>query len=472
MAFETEATEVLYGGAAGGGKSYLLRAAAIAWCVAIPGLQVYLFRRTFPDLFKNHMEGPAGFPALLADWVNNGFAAINYSNNHIDIDRSRIHLCHCQYDKDVYKYLGAEVHVLLMDELTLFTEPQYSFLRSRVRLAGLDVPEDLRGRFPRIMAASNPGGIGHNWVKQAFVDAAAPLETWRAPKGEGGMLRQFIPALLEDNPTLMESDPEYENRLEGLGRPELVRAMRTGDWNIVAGGLLDDVYASAVHELEPFDVPTSWRIDRAMDWGSGRPFSVGWWAESDGTPAKMRDGRERTFPRGTLFRIGEWYGWNGRANEGCRMVASEVARGILEREKAMGIAGRVKPGPADNSIFDVQEGDSINDTMARGGVRWERSDKSPGSRKTGAEEIRKRLKACWMVGEDGRVVARVPMEEPGLFTFTTCRHFIRTVPVIPRDDRKVDDADTKAEDHVYDETRYRVRAVKREVRVQRNPIGV
>ncbi len=72
-AFQTEAIEVLYGGAAGGGKSYLIRVAALLWCSAIPGLQVYLFRRIRDDLIKNHMEGPKGFRALLAGWAICGF---------------------------------------------------------------------------------------------------------------------------------------------------------------------------------------------------------------------------------------------------------------------------------------------------------------------------------------------------------------------------------------------------------------
>lgn len=458
-AFHSPATEILFGGAAGGGKSFLLRVAALAWCVGIPGLQVYLFRRTFPDLQKNHLDGPTGFPALLAEWVDQGIASINYSKSYISIGRSRIHLCHCQYEKDVYNYQGAEIHVLLMDELTHFTESQYRYLRSRVRLAGLNLPADQAERFPRIVCASNPGGVGHNFVKQTFVDYVAPMECLRAPEEEGGMLRQFIPSLLEDNPTLTEEDPQYEARLEGLGRPELVRAMRLGDWNIVAGGMVDDVYVPEIHELEPFEIPEGWRIDRSFDWGSAKPFSVGWWAESDGNaPAVLSDGTERKYPRGTLFRIHEWYGWNGRANEGCRMISPEIARGILEREKDFPWGKRVQPGPADASIFDVTEGDSIADAMSRVGVRWQPCDKSPGSRKTGAEEIRKRLAACWERDAEGKVKTRVPMEEPGLFAFRTCRNgFIRTIPTIARSTRDPEDVDTDSEDHPWDDTRYRCR---------------
>jgi len=451
LAFESPATEILYGGAAGGGKSHLMRVAAIAWGVAIPGLQVYIFRRTSPDLFKNHMEGPTGFPALLGEWVERGCAGINYSKNYIDLPGgSRVHLCHCQYEKDVYKYQGAEIHVLMFDELTHFSPTQYRFLRSRVRIPdALPVPKEFKGSIPRILAASNPGGPGHNWVKASWVDAAQPMEVWRAADAEGGMLRQFIPALLSDNPSISEED--YGKSLEGLGRPDLVRAMLDGDWDIVAGGMVDDVWDRARHVLEPFEIPASWRIDRSFDWGSSKPFSVGWWAESDGTEAVMADGTRRNFPPGTLFRIAEWYGCRpGAANEGLKLLAVEVARGILEREQIHPWGKRVKTGPADSSIFDVESGRSVADDMERAGVRWERADKSSGSRRAGAEEIRKRLKAG----------LSHPMEDAGLFVFSTCRDWIRTVPVIPRDDKKPDDVDTDAEDHTWDETRYRCRAVE------------
>lgn len=446
-AFLTEATEVLYGGAAGGGKSHLMRVAAIAWCTDIPGLQVYIFRRISDDLTKNHMEGPTGFPALLGEWVTAGHVKIRHQPTSIEFwNGAKIHLCHCQYEKDVIKYQGAEIHVLMPDELTHFTEKIYRYLRGRCRLGALKLPEKYIGKFPRIVAGTNPGGVGHNWVRSTFVDIAPPMTIVPQPKTEGGMRRQYIPARLGDNPTLQETDPDYIDRLEGLGRPELVKAMRDGDWNIVAGGMFDDVWRESSHVIQRFDIPAGWRIDRSFDWGSSRPFSVGWWAEADGTDAKLPDGTTRSFQRGTLIRIAEWYGWNGKPNEGLRMLATEVAAGILKAEKEMGFAGRVRSGPADSAIFDTQNGVCIADDMARIGVRWEKADKGPGSRKNGWERMRKMLKASMTH----------PMEEPGLLVFDTCRQFIRTVPVLPRSERDQDDIDTDAEDHVGDEVRYRI----------------
>lgn len=461
VAFESPATEILYGGAAGGGKSHLVRIAGIAWCHAIPGLQFYLFRRTSDDLYKNHMEGPTGFPSILAEWIDRGYAKINYSRNFIEIgEHSKIHLCHCQYEKDVTKYQGAEIHVLGMDELTHFTRYQYRFLRSRVRMGGLVVPERFAGMFPRILGATNPGGIGHNWVKAAWVDAAPERQIWQAPAADGGMRRQYIRARLEDNPTLTQNDPNYEQKLEGMGDPALVRAMRLGDWDIVAGGMFDDVWDRAVHVLKPFPIPPGWYVDRSFDWGSSKPFSVGWWAESDGNPFDVAPGIQRVWPRGTLVRIHEWYGWNGEANVGLKLASRDIARGIMERDANLGVSARVKDGPADPAIFTEEDAHCIAREFEKATfpeypgrrVRWTHGVKNR-SRKQGWETMRQMLKA-------GR---SYPMESAGLFVFDTCNDgFIRTVPVLPRDPRDSDDVDTKSEDHAGDEARYRCVAIKSE----------
>ena len=445
MALQSKATEILYGGAAGGGKSHLFRVVAIGWCMAVPGLQVYLFRRESPDLWANHMEGPGSFPELLGPLIASKKVKINQSKGFIEFpNRSKIHLCHCQYEKDKYGYQGAEIHVLLMDELTHFTPSIYRYLRARCRVGGLVVPQNLKGMFPRILCGSNPGGTGHNWVKASFVDLAPPMTITEMPPREGGMFRQYIPAKLTDNPTVDAVD--YSMKLQGLGNDALVKAMLDGDWNIVAGGMFDDVYRREVHEITPFDIPATWRIDRSFDWGSSHPFSVGWWAESDGTEATLKDGTKKAWPRGTIFRIAEWYGWNGTADEGCKLLAVEIARGIVKMESELSWGKRVQPGPADSSIYDAENGVCIADDMARIGVRWVKADKSPGSRKTGWEAMRKRFKAC----------LTHPMESPGLFAFDTCRNgFIRTVPVLPRDTNKPEDVDTKSEDHAGDEIRYR-----------------
>ncbi|MDC9826564.1 terminase family protein, partial [Devosia sp. ZB163] len=273
VAFLSPATEILYGGAAGGGKSHLMRQAAISWCAEIPGLQVYLFRRIREDLIKNHMEGPSGFRSLLAGWVECGFVTIVEDEIRF-WNGSKIYLCHCKDEKDRFKYQGAEIHVLLIDELTHFTEVIYRFLRNRVRMTGITVPDRYNGMFPRIMCGANPGGVGHQFVKITFIDPAKPLEIYRAANDEGGMLRQYIPARLEDNPTLAEEDPLYEARLHGLGSEALVRAMRYGDWDVVDGAFFD-CWSERLHVIEPFAIPDDWAKFRSGDWGSARPFSFG-----------------------------------------------------------------------------------------------------------------------------------------------------------------------------------------------------
>lgn len=463
--FNSMANELFFSGAAGSGKSHLMRVSAIAYSVNIPNLQTYLFRRTSPDLLANHMSGPSGFPVLLGEWVDQKHVQINYSKNEIRFwNGSTIHLCHCQHDKDMYGYQGAEIHLLMIDELTHFTEEVYRYLRGRVRLGGLKIPkeyykQDEKGDkfclFPRIICGANPGGLGHAWVKRTFIDFAPHNEIKQMGDSEGGFRRQYIPAFLKDNPALLENDPNYLSRLKGLGTDALVKAMAEGCWDIASGGYFDGVWDRNIHVIKPFDIPKSWYIDRSFDWGSSHPYSVGFWAESDGTEAVLDSGEIKIWPKGTLFRIGEIYGWNGNADEGINQTASEIAETIIEYQAGKEYGWRVKPGPADSAIFTKENGDCIADDMAALGIRWTRADKSPGSRVVGGLSIQKRMKASKVF----------PMENPGLFIFDICTEFIRTVPTLPRSPTNSEDVYSKAEDHIYDEVRYRCNNNRKSIRV-------
>ncbi|WQY99630.1 hypothetical protein [Acinetobacter phage pB23] len=447
----SQANEIMYGGAAGGGKSHLMRVLAIMFAMEIPKIQIYLFRRHYADLFKNHLEGAGSFYELLGPMIKTGQAVILESKNQIQFwNGSKIHLCHLQRAKDLTKYQGAEIHLLLMDELTHFHEHEYRYLRGRVRIGGLHVPPEYRGKIPMALSGTNPGGIGHSWVKRAFVDNAAPMQIKQMDKKEGGMRRQFIPALMSDNPTLMVNDPDYIDRLEGLGDPALVKAMKDGDWNIVAGGALDDVWSSKLI-LPRFKVPKGWNVDRSFDWGSSQPFSVGWWTEANGEEIEFMDGTTFAPPRGSLIRIAEWYGTELiGSNRGLKLSAKEIAEGINYREEAMLELGWIhsKPliGVADSSIFDERESDvdSIAKKMEDEGVTWERANKSAGSRVNGLEIIRVRMKNV------------KKSEGAGIFFTENCRATITTLPILPRDEKKPEDVDTDAEDHVYDDIRYKV----------------
>jgi hypothetical protein len=235
--------------------------------------------------------------------------------------------------------------------------------------------------------------------------------------------------------------------------------------------MFDDLWAKLRQRVvvAPFPIPESWRIDRSLDWGSSKPCSVGFWAESDGTDYVDAQGKRRSTVRGDLFRIGELYTWNGKPNEGSRMLATELSRRIIEYEIKRGWTDAegtiVRRGPADSSIFDEENGNCIERDLRAAvriagveynGPRFAPADKRAGSRKQGWQQIRKMFSAVEPV--DGAPVR----ERPGMFVFDTCTHWLRTVPSLPRDDEDQDDVNTEAEDHAGDETRYRARFVKRE----------
>lgn len=441
IAFDSAATEILYGGAAGGGKSHLMRMAAITWCAAIPGLQVYLFRRIREDLVKNHMEGPSGFREFLAGWEACGFVKIVEDEIRF-WNGSKIYLCHCKDEKDRFKYQGAEIHVLLIDELTHFTDKIYRFLRNRVRMVGITLPKEYEGRFPRIISGANPGGIGHQFVKMTFIDNRLPLDIYEAPPSEGGMKRQFIPARLEDNPSMNDNDPGYENRLMGLGSEGLVRAMRYGDWDIVDGAFFDN-FRKDRHVIKPFAIPEHWMRFRAGDWGSAKPFAFGWYAVASEdyicSPGVA-------IPRGALVKYREWYGCKTDAHgqfipdTGLKMTAEAVGRGVKERDNGELIAY----GTLDPAAFSQDGGPSIAERMMIGGATFRRADNKRVSQRGamgGWDTMRARL--------DGDLDSR-----PMLVFFETCIHSIRTIPALQHDQDRPEDLDTTAEDHAADETRY------------------
>jgi hypothetical protein len=433
----TKATEVLYGGAAGGGKSHLMRSAAIVWCSQIPGLQVYLFRRIEDDLTKNHIEGPKGFPSLLAPWVRDGLVKI--IDGEIRFwNGSKIHLCHCKDEQHRFKYLGAEIHVLLIDELTTFTETIYRFLRSRVRMVGLSLPEEYRGAFPRILCSSNPGNIGHQWVKAGFIDRALPLETRQMPDNEGGMTRQFIPAKLDDNPSMAQDDPGYRLKLRGLGSEALVRAMEDGDWDVIEGAFFD-CWDRKKHVLRPVQLPDTWMRFRSGDWGSARPFSFGWWAVASNA-WKHPDGA--MVPRGALVRYREWYGAKS-PNVGLKLHAEEVGKGLVSREEGeKGIAY----GVLDPSAFNEDGGPSIAERIMKAAdhkIVFRRADNTRIPQRGamgGWDQMRAR-----MIGEEGR---------PMIYCFEACLDSIRTIPVLQHDPDRLEDLNSEGEDHAADEWRY------------------
>lgn len=359
-------------------------------------------------------------------------------------------LRHFDTEDDYWNYHGHEYPWVGWEELTSWpTLDGYDSMLACNRSSYPGIPLKVR-------STTNPYGPGHNAVKRYFIDPAPRgqviVETREIPMLEDGQIhrrevqtkRVAIHSSYIENPQLLQADPMYLAHLESISDPNKRKAWLFGDWDITSGGMFDDLWDKRIHVLRPFEIPGGWRVDRAMDWGESKPFSIGFWAESDGSPATI-EGKQRTFPRGTLVRIGEWYGCTGKPNEGLRMNSTQVAVQLKKRMAAAGIDSRCRAGPADSSIFDTHDDSNTAANFEAEGIRWVPADKRKGSRKNGADLFRVRLEAA--LKDD---------ERPGIYVFNTCTDWLRTVPSLPRSEKDPDDVDTDVEDHAWDETRYRI----------------
>jgi hypothetical protein len=459
--------EVLYHGTRGPGKTDALlmdfaqhvgKGHGAAWAGV-------LFRQSYPQL--------ADVQAKSEKWFRRMFPGAKFNQTKMQWtfpDGERLLLRHMSKASDYYNYHGHEYPWIGWEELSNWPDDTcFKAMFSCNRCSTPGVPRKIR-------ATTNPYGPGHSWIKDRY---RLEGQWWRTiiiddakdAEGRPEPPRVAIHGHIDENLILLRADPDYKRTIiASAANPEMAKAWLSGSWDIASGGMFGDVWDGKVNIIPPFVIPQGWRIDRSFDWGSSKPFSVGWWAESDGSDVRMADGRIRSTIRGDLFRVAEWYGWTGKPNEGLRMLARDIARGIVQREIKWGwrdLAGncRVRAGPADTQIFDVENGNSVSADMGRRvkledgrtykGISWTRADKSQGSRKNGWEQMRTAMRnAKPLVAADGTVL---PREEPGLFVFDTCRQFIRTVPNIPRSEKDLDDVDSDAEDHVADEARYRVR---------------
>lgn len=448
--------ECLYEGTRGGGKTdtMLMNFSSEVGKGWGPEWRGILFRRTYPEL-QDVIEKSL-------KWFKELFPGAKYNRGEhywTFPDGEQLYFRHFFKEQDYWSYHGHAYPWIGWEELCTWPDPSgYLKMFSCARSTAKGIPI-------RVRATANPYGVGHNWVKARFRLPIAMgrivgpvIRDSRDRTGEIEPERVAIHSDVRENKVLLHVDPDYISRIRASARNDAeLRAWLYGDWDIVAGGMFDDLWDAKIHIVPnlPFNkIPRGWRIDRSYDHGQARPFSVGWWAESNGEPVE-HGGRVYGSCPGDVYRIAEWYGWNGEPNEGVRMLASEIARGILEREEDWGIKGRVRQGPADSSIYDDAPtgGASVADDMAAAGVAWKHADKGPGSRKQGWQQIRKMLKAA----------LSHPREEPGLFIMERCAQFKRTVPVLPRSDRDLDDVDTEAEDHIGDESRYRLRHKRKTV---------
>lgn len=414
--------EALFGGSAGPGKTDCL-----IWEAARyrdnPRYRALILRRTYPQLQEIEDRCYQYLPDTGAQyragerrwyWPSGAF----------------LKLGHMQHEADRYNYHGHQYHWVGWDELTQFTYAQYSFLTfSRARTTDPDMP-------PQVRATSNPGGIGHRWVKARFIDPMPAKHTYIDP--ESGLSRIFIPAKVTDNPTLVEADPAYISRLMML--PEMDRRrLLDGDWDIFEGQVFQDL-DQRIHGCEPFELPPEWEYFGSLDWGYSNPFSYGVYGVDHDE---------------NLYRVMEWYGGKegDEANVGLRMVAADVADGILEREAKLGVKVRYRIG--DKSMWNALPGfrqkeaigkDLVEDFSARG-CHIEKSDSD---RIQGWQQVHKRFSVDRIVDEDGEVTD----ERPTFQAFNDQEAFWRLMPEMYADERNPEDIDKHQEAHIADEFRY------------------
>lgn len=419
--------EALYGGAAGGGKSDAIVIEALRQ-VHIPHYKGLILRKTFPQLNELIDKTLTYYPRAFPDAKYN-------ASSHTWTFKSgaKIIFGAMQHTKDRVKYQGQAYDFIAFDELTHFAYDEYSYLFSRNRPNG-------PGTRCYIRATANPGGVGHGWVKERFISAAPPMTpieqqiSWREPSGKEitkVQKRIFVPSSVFDNPALLSNDPMYVQRLASLPEAER-KALLYGDWDTFSGQVFTEWRDDSshyfdrrhTHVISPFMIPERWKIYRGLDWGYSKPFSVGWYAVD-------HDRR--------LYRIREYYGCTDTPNTGVKLEPSAVAREIKRIESEdPNLRGRNIIGVADPAIWGSDGTESIAALMERERVYFGKGDHA---RIDGKMQVHNRL----AFDENG-----VPM----LYVFSTCRHFIRTIPALVYDQTHVEDIDSDGEDHIYDELRY------------------
>ena len=428
MFHASKANEILYGGAAGGGKTKALIMDALFRTMQWPGTTACVFRRSYRELEDTDIkEALASYPEAIAKY-NAGRHEFQLING------SKILFRHCENEADRFKYSGIEIQFLYFDELTSFEQTVYDFIKTRLRA------KKSLGVVPIVRSASNPGNIGHGWVKKMFVDAGPYMsiqeqKIYSETLHKSRMIRtQYIPALATENPFITD---DYIFELEQ--KPEALRlALLTGSWNSFEGMVfsewadLPEHYEDRkwTHVIAPFDIPDDWPRYFGFDHGYSRPASCGWFAMS---------------PSQCLILYKEWYVAKPRqANVGLELTPVQIADGILEREEYETRNNIKILRVADPAIFDKSRGDSVADQMAPGflgrtrGVVFTKGDHA---RIPGKMQFHERLR----FDSEGR---------PKFQVFNTCKEFIRTVPTLPYSTKKPEDIDSDAEDHCYDMARY------------------
>ena len=405
-----KAKHIGYGGARGGGKSWTVRAKAKIMATSHPGCRQLIVRRTYPELVNNHID-------ILRSELD-GVAKYNATDKVLRlVNGSKIFFTYCARDSDLQHLQGNEFDEIYMEEATQLTEYQMKAIGACLR--GVN-------NFPKhCYYTCNPGGPGHNFVKRIFID-----RNYR--DGENPDDYYFIQALVDDNRKLLEADPSYKQQLEALPF-RLREAWLHGKWDVFAGQVFDDFVddpahyddRTHTHVINPFPVPSGWAVYRSYDYGYDKPFSVGWWAVD-------YDGR--------LYRIAELYGCTGEPNEGVHWPIDKQFEEIkrIEREHPY-LKGRDIRGVADPAIWRKGiDGISIEEVAARHGIYFQPGDNA---RIPGWMQCHYRLQF-----DDNGI--------PNMYVFNTCKHFIRTIPLLQYSETIAEDVNSDNEDHIADEWRY------------------
>ena len=399
--------EVFYGGARGGGKSYAMLIDPLRYCHKEMH-RALLLRRTMPELrdLITHSQRlySKAFPG--AKWREQEKEWRFPSG-------AKIEFGYAENMTDALRYQGQSYTWIGIDELPQYPSPDiFNFLRSSLRSVDPEIPVYLR-------ATGNPGNIGSLWVREMFVDPAIPNTAFDinidTPVGRKVITRRFIPAKLQDNPHLMQTD-DYYAMLASL--PEIQKKQfLDGDWDAFEDSAFPE-FDKNLHVVEPFEIPKGWQRFRAADWGYSSPACVLWFAIDYDNNL-----------------------WVYRELYTKKITADVFARKVLELEHGE----YIRYGVLDASTW-AKRGDigpSIAETMIQTGCRWRPSDRTPKSRISGKLEIHKRLK-----------IVDEKKKEPGIRIFSSCRNLIRTLPLLPLDDSNPEDINTHVEDHAYDALRY------------------
>jgi phage terminase large subunit len=439
---------LLYGGALGGGKSYFLRWVLVRLLMnwfflkGLKNVQVMLACEDFPSL-KDRQLSKIGreFPV----WLGKSYSDHKEYGRCFQLapEYGFGIICFRNLD-DASKYQSAEFAAIAVDELTKNDVETFTFLRMRLRWPGLKDQECV------FIGATNPGGIGHSFCKAIWMDKNFPTE-FVNPVDYRSMFA-YVPSKAEDNPHL---DAAYWQMLSTLP-PHLVNAFKEGSWDVFVGQAFQE-WSRIYHIMEPLRlehtqsplVPDGRPVYMTFDWGFGKPFSVCWfWLDDDN--------------RKYLF--AEWYGWNGTPDQGLRLTDSEIADGIIKREQAMGFTIMQKEHAfgSENmrSIVNPQIIRLCDPTCFN-----KKPDYRGGGQGPSTAEIFMNMGLNLRPGDPSRVLKwrqfhehlRVPRDGedkvvgvPMLQIYSTCLHFIRTVPALVTDPNNIEDIDSSGEDHCAD----------------------